>query len=100
MDGQICFCGRVGKINCSWTTSNPGRRFVGCERYGKAGACGYFMWVDAPMCDRARVVIPGLLRSIGRLEAQVRREKKIKMYLVVALITSWVLWTCVFALVM
>ncbi|KAH7858504.1 hypothetical protein Vadar_024703 [Vaccinium darrowii] len=94
MDGQICFCGRVEKINCSWTTSNPGRRFIGCEHYGKPGACGYFMWVDTSMCDRARVVIPGLLRSIRRLEAQVRREKEMQMYLVVALITSWILWTC------
>ncbi|KAH7843811.1 hypothetical protein Vadar_021024 [Vaccinium darrowii] len=90
MDNQICFCGRLGKISCSWIAANLGRRFVGCERYGKRGACGYFMWVDTPMCARARVVIPGLIRSIGRLEAQTKTNKKIKMVLFVAPISSWV----------
>ncbi|XP_058194354.1 uncharacterized protein LOC131311052 [Rhododendron vialii] len=69
MEGQFCYCGKVGKTTTSWTDSNPGRRFIGCERYGKDGACGFFVWVDPPMCARSRVVIPGLLRSIGRLEA-------------------------------
>ncbi|KAG5525179.1 hypothetical protein RHGRI_031753 [Rhododendron griersonianum] len=100
MEGQFCYCGKVGKTTTSWTDSNPGRRFIGCESYGKAGACGYFEWVDPPMCARSRVVIPGLIRSNGRLEAQLKRQNKMKQLLGLALITSWVLWFCVLAWVL
>ncbi|KAH7841216.1 hypothetical protein Vadar_027176 [Vaccinium darrowii] len=88
MDAQFYYCGRPGNLTTSWTVSNPCRRFIGCQLYGKDGACGYFMWVDPPMCARSRVVIPGLLRSLRRLEAEVKREKKMKMFMVMALIST------------
>ncbi|KAG5515738.1 hypothetical protein RHGRI_036696 [Rhododendron griersonianum] len=48
----------------------------------------------------SRVVIPGLIRSNGRLEAQLKRQNKMKQLLGLALITSWVLWFCVLAWVL
>ncbi|KAI8574204.1 hypothetical protein RHMOL_Rhmol01G0336600 [Rhododendron molle] len=89
---QFYYCRKVGKITCSWTDSNPGRRFIGCERYGEKGACGYFVWVDPPMCERSKVVIFGLLRSLSKHEAVIKREKKKTLYLWLALILSWVMW--------
>ncbi|KAH7833731.1 hypothetical protein Vadar_009180 [Vaccinium darrowii] len=73
---QFCYYGRIGKLNCSWMDSNLGRRFISCECYGKLGACGYFLWVDPPLCQRAMVVISGLIRSLARQEALVKKEKR------------------------
>ncbi|KAG5544774.1 hypothetical protein RHGRI_017276 [Rhododendron griersonianum] len=63
---QFCYCRKVGKITCSWTDSNPGRR--------------------------SKVVIPGLLRSLSKHEAVIKREKKKTIYLWLALTLSWVMW--------
>lgn len=46
----------------SWMTSNVGRRFMSCDR------CRYFRWLDGPLCGRARIIIPGLLRRNTHLE--------------------------------
>ena len=29
----------------SWTTENPGRRFLGCRNY-RVKSCGFFDWID------------------------------------------------------
>ncbi|KAI7726310.1 hypothetical protein M8C21_012285 [Ambrosia artemisiifolia] len=34
---------------------NPGRRFYTCPLV-------YFNWVDPPMCQRSKMIIPGLLK--------------------------------------
>ena len=34
MDGRLCGCGKLSQMRTSWTTTNPGRRFAGCEKYG------------------------------------------------------------------
>ncbi|KAM7507563.1 hypothetical protein LguiA_018016 [Lonicera macranthoides] len=47
--------------------NNPGRRFRACEQ----GVCGYFSWVDPPMCKRSKEIIPGLLRKKNQLEDEV-----------------------------
>ena len=44
------------------------------------GACGFFLWVDPPLCARARQIIPGLLKRStnelqGKLQVHRRREK-------------------------
>lgn len=95
---RFCYCGMLGKINTSWTDSNPGRRFIGCERYGGKNACGYFVWVDPPMCERSKAVIPGLIRSLARHEVVMKKEKKKVMALWVALIVSWVFFISAFVL--
>ncbi|XP_060973823.1 uncharacterized protein LOC133039487 [Cannabis sativa] len=55
-------------IFTSWTDANPGRRFMRCPLYNQVGGCKFWEWYDPPMCERAAVVIPGLLRKIGKLE--------------------------------
>ncbi|KAK6140482.1 hypothetical protein DH2020_025763 [Rehmannia glutinosa] len=62
-----CYCGRRAVIRTSWMNENPGRRFLSCLNY-KDGGCGYFHWQESPLCDRARTIIPGLLRKINRLD--------------------------------
>ncbi|XP_057774958.1 uncharacterized protein LOC130993938 [Salvia miltiorrhiza] len=40
-------------IMTSWTNDNPGRRFYGCRNW-KSKNCGFFVWHDEPMGERAR----------------------------------------------
>ncbi|KAL0889005.1 hypothetical protein Bca101_012988 [Brassica carinata] len=42
----LCYCGLEAKISQAWTEKNPGRRFYGCERYKRRGACDFFQWYD------------------------------------------------------
>ncbi|KAG8379095.1 hypothetical protein BUALT_Bualt07G0052500 [Buddleja alternifolia] len=70
MDPSRCYSSQPRTLRCSWTSSNPGRRFYGCEQYGMVGGCNYFFSFDPPMCERSRQVIPELLRSIDRTESQ------------------------------
>ncbi|WOH00548.1 hypothetical protein DCAR_0519914 [Daucus carota subsp. sativus] len=51
---EKCLCGNVVIQQTSWTQANPGRRFAACE----------------PVCSRAQVIIPGLLRRINKLEEE------------------------------
>ena len=30
--------------------------------------CGFFRWIDPPMCARSKAIIPGLLRRIREME--------------------------------
>ncbi|CAI9274580.1 unnamed protein product [Lactuca saligna] len=61
----ICRCGMETTKLTSWTDRNPGRQFLNCS------ICGFVRWVDPPMCARALVVNPGLIRSMNRLEERV-----------------------------
>ena len=36
----------------------------------ETGGCGFFLWFDPPMSDRARVVIVGLLQKVDRHEKE------------------------------
>lgn len=64
---ERCYCGNWVVPKTAWTTSNAGRRFFSCDR------CRFFRWLDDPLCQRARVIIPGLIRRINNLEAQLKR---------------------------
>ena len=48
----------------AWTSNNAGRRFRTCPDR----MCRFFAWIDPPMCERAKIVIPGLIRRINNLE--------------------------------
>ena len=72
MDGDTCFCVRRCVIRTSLTNRNPSRRFMTCEN----GGCSFFLWVDPPVCDRAKAVIPGLLRKISAMEEEMRKSWK------------------------
>ncbi|KAK4417213.1 hypothetical protein Salat_2546900 [Sesamum alatum] len=70
-----CKCGKQARLKCSWTNENPGRRFYSCEdykkiRHGRHG-CDFFLWEDPPVCPRAMVVVPGLLRNIREKEKRI-----------------------------
>ena len=64
---EICLCGNVVMQLTSWTQTNPGRRFAACvdRRCNKS-----FRWLEEPVCSRAQVIIPGLLRRINKLEEE------------------------------
>ncbi|KAG8377439.1 hypothetical protein BUALT_Bualt08G0033000 [Buddleja alternifolia] len=89
---NICYCRRLAVIRCSWTDANPGRRFYSCELHRNAGGCGFFVWLDPPMCERSRNVIPGLLGSTERLQVELqiarRREKRVW----IAVVISWLIF--------
>ncbi|KAG8382761.1 hypothetical protein BUALT_Bualt05G0110900 [Buddleja alternifolia] len=92
MAGQICYCGQLAKVKTSWTDGNSARRFFGCQSYEENGGCGFFSWLDPPMCERSKNVIPGLLRSIRSMEEAERKANKRERKLRFLLIASWVMF--------
>ncbi|XP_012839459.1 PREDICTED: uncharacterized protein LOC105959844 [Erythranthe guttata] len=97
-----CYCSRRTTMKTSWTELNPGRRYETCQKYREIGGCNYFAWVDPPMCERSRQIIPGLLRRINNNEKELKkieeqlskkgsREKWLWMALVVALLLVYIL---------
>ncbi|XP_050219102.1 uncharacterized protein LOC126669631 [Mercurialis annua] len=84
----MCNCGQIAILKTAWTNANPGRRFLGCSRYGTMGACNYFAWFDDETCDHTRVVILGLLKKLRKyeLEADKAREKRTSKKKIVAVI--------------
>ena len=48
----------------SWTSNNAGRRLRTCPDR----RCSFFAWIDPPMCERAKIVILGLIRRINNPE--------------------------------
>ncbi|XP_062165459.1 uncharacterized protein LOC133871982 isoform X2 [Alnus glutinosa] len=37
------------RLRNSWTTSNPAKKWYGCNNYKKAGDCDFFEWADKEM---------------------------------------------------
>ncbi|CAL5386141.1 unnamed protein product [Camellia sinensis] len=71
VDEMFCnVCGRRTLIGTAWTNTNPGRRFLSCPNSG----CIHFTWIDPPMCNRAMQIIPGLLKKLNKMEAQMKRR--------------------------
>ncbi|GER41253.1 GRF zinc finger containing protein [Striga asiatica] len=68
--GVFCTCGEVARLQTSWTTNNPGRRYFDCAQNG----CRFWNWFDPPMCARSKEIIPGLLSKINRLQAATNRH--------------------------
>ncbi|PIN05649.1 DNA-(apurinic or apyrimidinic site) lyase [Handroanthus impetiginosus] len=63
----VCYCGRMAILKTSWTNINPGCCFMGCANIRSEGGgrqCGFFAWVDPPICARGTVIILGLLRKL------------------------------------
>ncbi|KAM7469389.1 hypothetical protein LguiA_007572 [Lonicera macranthoides] len=61
-----CFCGEVAPTRVSWTTRNPGRRFLGCKIFGNNG-CNFFDWVDKEKSmDEEMQDIRNKMRAIHR----------------------------------
>lgn len=108
----FCNCGKVPILRTSWTNQNPGRRFFACpEQVGifhfgfwfwcfvlkliytdtlQGSSCRFFCWYDPVMCDRAKDVIPGLLRAKNSLEVRLKASQEKTWRLKMMLIASWV----------
>ncbi|RAL52150.1 hypothetical protein DM860_014977 [Cuscuta australis] len=67
LEVPTCRCGKDMSILISWTDKNPGRRMWKCD--GNVDVeqgtrkCRYWEWLDPPICDRAKKIIPGLLKK-------------------------------------
>ncbi|KAH7853519.1 hypothetical protein Vadar_003515 [Vaccinium darrowii] len=91
----MCYCNKMGKMRTSWTDSNPGRRFIGCEKWKltkEDSGCGFFVWYDRLMCARSKMIIPGLLRTLRRTEVEAKRAKQMEKMYKALLVGSWVLF--------
>ncbi|KAG8369037.1 hypothetical protein BUALT_Bualt15G0108700 [Buddleja alternifolia] len=81
---EFCSCGTNTVMKTSWTDHNPGRPYIAYERFKQINGCNYFVWIDPPICTRARQIIPGLLRRVNRFEEDLNRfeeeEKQIYVY--------------------
>ncbi|KAL8256364.1 hypothetical protein R6Q59_031431 [Mikania micrantha] len=93
----MCYCGRLATVQTSWIDQNPGRRFYYCPNqlrsytfvllkhfffnnifHVQASRCqGFLGWLDPPMCPRAVVIIPGLMKSKNKLEDEIKQLKAI-----------------------
>ncbi|GER42737.1 GRF zinc finger containing protein [Striga asiatica] len=73
--GPLCGCVKpsVVVVRTSWTSENPGRRFYSCKKYKDGGGCNFFAWVDGPICNRSKQVIPGLLRKSNELRQKLQQ---------------------------
>nr|GEV59955.1 hypothetical protein [Tanacetum cinerariifolium] len=68
-NGKLMFATKLPAVTrTSWTDTNPGRRFLGCPKI-EGQRYIYFHWLDPPMCQRAILIIPGLLRARNMMEA-------------------------------
>ncbi|KAL1819983.1 hypothetical protein ACET3Z_014852 [Daucus carota] len=61
---------RIAAVRVAWTDANVGRRFRNCSN----SCCDFFQWTDAPLCNRAKVVIPGLLRRLSTMEGKHEKQ--------------------------
>ncbi|CAL9023401.1 unnamed protein product [Prunus brigantina] len=86
---MVCWCGKNARIQTSWTISNPGRRFAMCAK-GRGG-CDFWVWYDVEMCERSKVVIPGLLKSWDKLENSLAKARHREKVLWATLVVSWML---------
>ncbi|CAA0823610.1 Unknown protein [Striga hermonthica] len=84
---EYCRCGKKTVMITSWTDNNPGRRFATCKRNG----CKYYVWIDPPMCTRARQIIPGLKRRLDEAEAELASNRKRARKMWFALVASWII---------
>ncbi|KAK1359933.1 hypothetical protein POM88_044407 [Heracleum sosnowskyi] len=70
----LCRC-RKYIVQTAWTSINAGWRFVSCPDR----VCNFFVWLELQLCDRALVIILGLIRRINMLEAQqgIERDRSV-----------------------
>ena len=65
---QLCYCNVKAKLSTAHTSTNYGRRFLGCSNYRTVKGCKFFQWVDVPFEPQACHVIQRLLKQ--KLESQ------------------------------
>ncbi|CAB4313566.1 unnamed protein product [Prunus armeniaca] len=55
------------------------------------GGCDFWVWYDVEMCERSKVVIPGLLKSRDKLENSLAKARRKEKVLWATLVVSWML---------
>ncbi|KAK9668826.1 hypothetical protein RND81_13G089400 [Saponaria officinalis] len=76
---RVCKCGIPVATKTSWTTQNPGRRFVTCKFYNPdsmMSGCNFFRWIDDDMTNWQRHVINRLVMENKCLKNEVRRQDR------------------------
>ncbi|GMP66341.1 hypothetical protein CsSME_00026737 [Camellia sinensis var. sinensis] len=94
MDHVLCRYIMEAQLKTSWTQSNPRQRFLGCPQYGSRHVCGFFLWVDPPLCPRAQEIIPGLLRRTTMLEEQLKMHRERQRKLITLMALPWLIFWC------
>ncbi|GMP68527.1 hypothetical protein CsSME_00028122 [Camellia sinensis var. sinensis] len=89
---RLYYCGERFPVKTSMTSGNMGRRFYGCARYGVDVTCGYFEWVNPPMCQRGREVLPKMVAKMNRLEKELARSRRREKMFCKALFGTWVFY--------
>ncbi|KAL4564507.1 hypothetical protein LXL04_028571 [Taraxacum kok-saghyz] len=84
-------------MRTSWTDLNPGRRFWGCPK--PYSTCGFIGWIDGPMCERSKRVIPGLLRTLNSVERSLEKSKEETRKMKIYMFCSWVLFVAVLSII-
>ncbi|XP_077243069.1 uncharacterized protein LOC143883611 [Tasmannia lanceolata] len=91
-----CHCGQRAPLRTSWTSTNFGRRFLGCSGYEMNASCGFFEWVDPPICVRGSAIVPKVMQKFSkvlaelqRLDAEVDKYRRRKKILRTLLAMSW-----------
>ncbi|GER52414.1 GRF zinc finger containing protein, partial [Striga asiatica] len=80
---DLCHCGKnASEENCGW-------RYAACPRFRKSGGCTYYLWIDPPMCTRARQILPGLLKKNEKLEDELKRKRFSERCMWLVLVLSW-----------
>ncbi|KAL8461147.1 hypothetical protein ACS0TY_032573 [Phlomoides rotata] len=64
-----CYCQREAVVATSWKDGNVGRRMMGIVKK----KC----WIDPPLCERAKQIIPGLLKKVNELREKIRNMETI-----------------------
>ncbi|PSS11951.1 Eukaryotic translation initiation factor 3 subunit B like [Actinidia chinensis var. chinensis] len=60
---------------------------------GSVGACGFFVWVDPPLCARAKQIIPRMLRRTNELQGKLQVHRRREKWFIVCIVISWIfLW--------
>ncbi|RAL43648.1 hypothetical protein DM860_017504 [Cuscuta australis] len=78
--------GKDMSVLTSWTDKNPGRRMWKCDGNGTRKCCSW-EWLDPPICDRAKKLIPGLLKKSSAKDEEIKllnkriKEKKIGAFM-------------------
>ncbi|VFQ83427.1 unnamed protein product [Cuscuta campestris] len=73
-------------ILTSWTDKNPRRRMWKCDGNGTR-KCRSWEWLDPPICERAKKLIPGLLKKSSAKDEEIKllnkrnKEKKIGAFM-------------------
>ncbi|CAL8161466.1 unnamed protein product [Prunus armeniaca] len=96
------FCGKIARLQTSWTEANPLRRFHVCPNSSgrRKKGCGFFVWVDVEFPPREKALVSWLLRRLKELEKDVghcqARERKLMGWLILSwgLVMVVLFWQC------